>query len=267
MLKLVSLSLIDVYMYECVQMASSAPGIEESVHSLLSLLDQDKHAKVCLVAHSLGCSFVSWVLHHPIACTRVSATVLIDPVVFLLCDPTVATTVVYKEHANTLDFLMHFFVARELFIANALSRHFNWSHNILFVEDLSAVDSKDVNAYSPCVSGKSAITASGDPSFTDSDSGCSDDSVDAPVQQLQNRHTVSKTFTSVCLSLFFVQAINVVLIFDVMWLDRAVVVRLHRPRSICTEVPAGQDQARSLMLRGKSVKISITVHSSIRFMY
>ena len=31
---------------------------------------------------------------------------------------------------------MHFTLSRELFIANALSRHFEWSNNILFVEDL-----------------------------------------------------------------------------------------------------------------------------------
>lgn len=88
-------------------------------------------------------------LHHPEGCKRVSSTILVDPVTFLLCDPMVATNVVYKEPRNTIDFLMHFFVARELFIANALSRHFNWSHNILFVEDLSAVDPNDRNAYSP----------------------------------------------------------------------------------------------------------------------
>jgi hypothetical protein len=31
---------------------------------------------------------------------------------------------------------MHFFVSRELFIANTLSRHFSWSHNVLFQDDL-----------------------------------------------------------------------------------------------------------------------------------
>ena len=29
---------------------------------------------------------------------------------------------------------MHYFVSRELFIAHTLSRHFSWSHNILFPE-------------------------------------------------------------------------------------------------------------------------------------
>jgi hypothetical protein len=146
-----------------------------------------------LAAHSLGCTFVSWMLKHPIACRRVSATVLIDPVTFLLCDPTVATTVVYKEPASTIDFLMHFFVARELFIANALSRHFSWSQNILFVEDLSAVDAKDTNAYSSYDPSRDlADTAT---NATDSDSGGSVDSSDAQVPSLQIRHTVSMKYT------------------------------------------------------------------------
>jgi hypothetical protein len=29
---------------------------------------------------------------------------------------------------------MHYFVSRELFIAHTLSRHFSWSHNVLFPE-------------------------------------------------------------------------------------------------------------------------------------
>ena len=47
-------------------MASAAPSHDESVLSLLTALDTDKHNKICLVSHSLGCSFVSWMLHHPL---------------------------------------------------------------------------------------------------------------------------------------------------------------------------------------------------------
>jgi hypothetical protein len=42
----------------------------------------------------------------------VASTVLIDPVTFLLCDPTVATSFVYNDPQTALDFLMHFFVSR-----------------------------------------------------------------------------------------------------------------------------------------------------------
>ncbi len=37
---------------------------------------------------------------------------------------------------TVLELLMHYFVSRELYIAHALSRHFSWSHNVLFPEDL-----------------------------------------------------------------------------------------------------------------------------------
>ena len=134
-------------------------------------------------------------LHHPQGCRRVSSTVLVDPVTFLLCDPMVATNVVYKEPKNTIDFLMHFFVARELFIANALSRHFNWSHNILFVEDLSAVDSNDKNAYSPVqISGSSKTSQQQQDKqlFNTSDSdNASVDSNELNVPSLPVKHTVS----------------------------------------------------------------------------
>ena len=42
----------------------------------------------------------------------VGSSLLIDPVIFLLCDPTVATMFVYKDPTNALDLLMHFFLSR-----------------------------------------------------------------------------------------------------------------------------------------------------------
>lgn len=132
---------VDVYLIEwphvAMQMASKAPTIEATVDTFIRMLDVDQHDSACFVAHSLGSTAVSWMLHHPEGIRRVASTVLLDPVTFLLCDPKVATNFVYKDPTNTIDFLMHFFVSRELFIANALSRHFNWSHNIVFVEDLT----------------------------------------------------------------------------------------------------------------------------------
>ena len=32
---------------------------------MISLLDDDGHDKACMVAHSLGTTAVSWMLHHP----------------------------------------------------------------------------------------------------------------------------------------------------------------------------------------------------------
>ena len=58
---------------------------------------------------------VSWMVHDPEGCKLVASTVLLDPVTFLLCDPTVATVFVYKDPTTALDFLMHFFVSRWVF--------------------------------------------------------------------------------------------------------------------------------------------------------
>lgn len=132
---------VDVYLVEwphvAMQMRSEVPTANEVVNTFINILDHDNHEKACFVGHSLGTTAVAWMLRHEKGLKRVASTVLLDPVTFLLCDPTVATVFVYKDPTKTIDFLMHYFLSRELFIANALSRHFSWSHNILFVEDLT----------------------------------------------------------------------------------------------------------------------------------
>ncbi|RYG68363.1 hypothetical protein EON64_05350 [archaeon] len=122
--------------YVTMQMATRGPTIDEAVQGVVRTLGMYGHQQAAFVAHSLGSSLVSWMLHDPLAARCVASTVLIDPIIFLLCDPTVASVFVYKDPSKTVDLLMHFFLSRELFISNALSRHFAWSHNILFVEDM-----------------------------------------------------------------------------------------------------------------------------------
>ena len=117
---------VDVYLLEwphvAMQMARDVPTVNETVDTLLRILDENDHPTACFVAHSLGTTAVSWMLHSAVGKAKVHSTVLLDPVTFLLCDPTVATTFVYREPNTTIDFLMHFFLSRELFISNALSR-------------------------------------------------------------------------------------------------------------------------------------------------
>ena len=131
---------VDVYIvewpYVAMQMTTDSPSMDRTVSTFIRMLDEDNHSQACFVAHSLGTTAVSWMVKDPEGVQRVASTVLMDPVTFLLCDPTVATAFVYKDPTSTIDFIMHFFLSRELFIANALSRNFNWSHNIMFVEDL-----------------------------------------------------------------------------------------------------------------------------------
>lgn len=132
---------VDVYLVEwshvAMQMSYIVPSSSKVVSLLTKVLDDDQHPEACFLGHSLGTTAISWMLHSSEGKKKVASTLLLDPVVFLLCDPKVATAFVYKNPTTAIDFLMHFFLSRELFIANSLSRHFSWSENILFVEDLS----------------------------------------------------------------------------------------------------------------------------------
>jgi len=98
------------------------PSIDETVSTITSVLDYHNHPKACFLTHSLGSTAVSWMLHNKEVAHRVGATVMLDPVTFLLCDPTVASSFIHREPESTFEFLVHFFVARELHVANALSR-------------------------------------------------------------------------------------------------------------------------------------------------
>ncbi|KAJ3268418.1 hypothetical protein HK104_005377 [Borealophlyctis nickersoniae] len=105
------------------------------------------HTKACFVGHSLGTAAISWLLHSPTHHTYVASTVLLDPVTFLLFHPAVAYNFVYRPPTTVLELLTHYFVARELYIAHSISRHFNWSRNAVFVEDLPPANPRIVPAH------------------------------------------------------------------------------------------------------------------------
>ena len=65
--------------------------------------------------HDFFQSFFWWyhvIFCAAIGCSFVGSSLLLDPVTFLLCDPTVATMFVYKDPTNAMDLLMHFFLSR-----------------------------------------------------------------------------------------------------------------------------------------------------------
>jgi hypothetical protein len=102
-----------------------------------------KHIGACFVAHSLGTAVVSWMLHSKQHKHLVATSVLIDPVTFLLCIPKVCASFVHPDPKCVSTYLSSFLLAKELYISNALSRHFNWSWNAVFLEDLPGAWEKE----------------------------------------------------------------------------------------------------------------------------
>ena len=122
------------------------PTIPALLSNIIHALDTYGHKDAVFMAHSLGNTAITWMLKNERTKHYVHSTVLLDPVTILLCHPRVATSFVYRDPAPGVDedvtrstvmqMFSHFFVARELLVANALSRHFEWSHNIIFTEEL-----------------------------------------------------------------------------------------------------------------------------------
>jgi len=66
----------------------------------------------------------------------IAATLLIDPVTFLLHYPAVAYNFVYRQPRHADEWLMWYFASRDPDISRTLSRHLFWFESILFREDV-----------------------------------------------------------------------------------------------------------------------------------
>ena len=66
----------------------------------------------------------------------IAATLLIDPIPFLLHYPAVASNFVYRQPRHANEWQLWYFASREPDTARALSRHFFWFECILFREDV-----------------------------------------------------------------------------------------------------------------------------------
>jgi len=66
----------------------------------------------------------------------IAATLLIDPIPFLLHYPAVAYNFVYRQPRHANEWQLWYFASREPDTARALSRHFFWFECILFREDV-----------------------------------------------------------------------------------------------------------------------------------
>ena len=69
--------------------------------------------------------------------SRISSTLLIDPVVFLLHLPDVAYNFTRRPPRRANEHQLHYFASTDACVAHTLARHFFWAENILWKEDLA----------------------------------------------------------------------------------------------------------------------------------
>ncbi|KAI0771077.1 Alpha/Beta hydrolase protein [Trametes elegans] len=145
-----------------ISMHISAPPLTRGamLDALLELLDAHGLARVVVAGHSYGTIIAAHMLRDARLSPRVSAWLLVDPIPFLLHLPAVAYNFVYRAPRTANEWQLWYFASRDPDIARALARHFFWTENILWKEDLEGkrvaivlsgkdqiVDSKEVRRY------------------------------------------------------------------------------------------------------------------------
>ena len=75
-------------------------------------------------------------LQHPTLSKQVIATLLVDPITFLLHHPSVAYNFLYRPPKRANEWQLWYFASRDPDVARTLGRHFFWNECIMWKEDL-----------------------------------------------------------------------------------------------------------------------------------
>ena len=119
------------------------------------ILDSHAWDKFVLSAHSYGTVIAANVLKSrtsfpsrqataavsapsplPSTSSRISSTLLIDPVIFLLHLPDIAHNFTRRVPRHANEHQLHYFASTDAGVAHTLARHFFWAENVLWKEDL-----------------------------------------------------------------------------------------------------------------------------------
>jgi pimeloyl-ACP methyl ester carboxylesterase len=108
------------------RLVQEVPSQSEMVVVTRDMLHAWGVTRASFIGHSFGSIVVAWMAKSPDTREMVGSTTFIDPVCFLLCKHDVAYNFLYREPTTLMQLIIHYFAARELHIAYALSRHFFW---------------------------------------------------------------------------------------------------------------------------------------------
>jgi hypothetical protein len=107
-----------------------------SCRAIMRILTSLKISRLTLVSHSFGTVISTHILHDPFLSPLISSMLFIDPIPFLLHHPSVAFNFVYRTPCTANEWALWYFASRDADISRALSRHFFWTENVLWKEEL-----------------------------------------------------------------------------------------------------------------------------------
>ncbi|TFK46586.1 hypothetical protein OE88DRAFT_1637890 [Heliocybe sulcata] len=93
-----------------------------------------------VISHSYGTVITSHLLKNPIFAPRIAATLLVDPIPFLLHLPATSFNFLYRTPRQANEWQLWYFASRDPDIARTLSRHFFWGESIMWKDELEGKD-------------------------------------------------------------------------------------------------------------------------------
>lgn len=119
------------------RLTKAMPRKADFLAQLTRILDRHiGEGRFVLAAHSYGTIMSAQVLRDRRLSSRVSATLLIDPVSFLLHMPDVAYNFTARKPVRANEWLLWYFASKDPQIAHTLGRHFFWSENVLWRDQI-----------------------------------------------------------------------------------------------------------------------------------
>lgn len=119
------------------RLTTSIPGSAELVSQLTALIDRHfGSGRVVLVAHSYGTILSSPVLKDPHLSSRITGTIMIDPVSILLHMPDVAYNFTVRKPARANEWQLWWFASKDPQVARTLGRHLFWSECVLWRDEI-----------------------------------------------------------------------------------------------------------------------------------
>jgi len=94
---------------------------------------------------SYGTVCLSWVVQ---TCPQyISRLIFIDPICFALFEPYVVYNFIYRTPYKLGHLYMYYFVCREMGTSYVISRHFWWTQNNLYAEQIRSSSNKQLSTY------------------------------------------------------------------------------------------------------------------------
>lgn len=119
------------------RLTSSMPRRAEVVLQMTKIIDYHfGQGRFVLASHSYGSVILTHIMTDPHLSTRISGTLMVDPVTILLHMPDVAYNFTVRHPVRANEWELWYFASKDPQIAHTLGRHFFWSENVLWRDQI-----------------------------------------------------------------------------------------------------------------------------------